>query len=270
MVTSPAQDGSSRPATTANTNIFEDPAIAAAANNDPFAQFVAKNWKRIAGALLAVALGMIAYNAVKTTQEQKRAASTALFGQVREQYREIVSKKKELVKLQAELASKPEGEKKAVQDQVAALETQVSAVREKSRLMLSSLDSPSPFDLLGRLYGGLIAAQFGEYEQVKSAVLATPWELTGRAGSPERMTAELATLGLGKALSESPQHMQHAKDTLLRLAENGEFAAVPALEALAALASTQEDSDKVKAILGVLETRFPSQSKFLSEVKEGL
>ncbi len=270
MVTSPAQDGSSRSATTANTNIFEDPAIAAAANNDPFARFVTKNWKRIAGVLFAVALGMIAYNAVITTQEQKRSASTALFGQVREQYREIVSKKQELVKLRAELASKPDNEKKAAQEKITSIETEVTAVREKSKLMLSSLDSPPPFDLLGKLYGGLIAAQFGEYEQTKSALISTPWELTGRAGSPERMTAELATLGLGKALSESPQHLQHARDALLRLAENGEFAAVPALEALAAMASTPEELEKVKSILGVLETRFPSQSKYLMEVKEGL
>ncbi len=270
MVTSPAQDGSSSSTTTANTNIFEDPAIAAAANNDPFAKFVAKNWKRIAGVLFALALGMIAYNAVKTTQEQKRAASTALFAQVREQYREIVSKKQELAKLKAELLSKPEGEKKAVQDKVDSLEAEMSAVREKSKLMLSSLDSPPPFDLLGRLYRGLIAAQFGEFEQTKSALNETPWELTGRAGSPERMTAELAALGLGKALSESPMHIQPAREALLRLAENGEFAAVPALEALAALASTPEELGKVKEILGVLETRFPSQTKYLAEVKEGL
>lgn len=269
MVTSPAQDGSSS-TTTANTNIFEDPAIAAAAKNDPFAQFVTKNWKRIAGALFAVVLAMIAYNAVTTTQEQKRAASTALFAQVREQYRDITTKKQELVKLKLELASKPEGEKKAVQDKVAALESEINSVREKSKLMLSSLDSPAPFDLLGRLYGGLIAAQFGEYEQTKSALISTPWELTGRAGSPERMTAELATLGLGKALSESPQHVQPAKDALLRLAENGEFAAVPALEALAALASTPEELEKVKSVLSTLEVRFPSQSKYLIEIKEGL
>lgn len=270
MVTSPAQDGNSRSATTANTNIFEDPAIAAAAKNDPFAQFVAKNWKRIAGVLFAVVLGMIAYNAVRTTQEQKRAVSTALFAQVREQYKEIVGKRQELVKLQAELSTKPDAEKKAVQDKITALETEVGAIREKSKLMLSSLDSPPPFDLLGRLYGGLIAAQFGEYEQTKSALINTPWELTGRAGSPERMTAELAVLGLGKALSDSSQHVQYAKDSLVRLAENGEFAAVPALEALAALASTSEEVSKVKSILGILETRFPSQSKYLTEVKEGL
>ena len=270
MVGSPAEDSRNSSGVTPTKDIFEDPAIAAAAKNDPFSRFVIEHWKRIAGGLVAIALGMVAFNAVSTTREQKRAAATALFGQVREQYQDIVKKNGELVELKGTVAGKSETDKKSAEEKITALEGELNSLREKSKLMVASLDSPPPFDILGRLYGGLVAAQFGDFDATRAALVASSWEGVGKNGSPERMVAELAALGLAKGLSESATHLTTAKDALTTLAEKGEFSAVPAAQALAALATTAEDKDKVRALLTTLEGRFPSQSKFIVEAREGL
>jgi hypothetical protein len=270
VVGSPAEDGRNSSGVTPTKDIFEDPAIAAAAQNDPFSRFVVEHWKRIAGALVAVALGIIAFNAVSTTREQKRAAATALFGQVRDQYQEIIKKKGELTELKSSLAGKSDADKKSVEEKITAADSELNSLRDKAKLMVASLDSPPPFDILGRLYGGLIASQFGDFEVTRAALIATSWERVGSNGSAERMAAELAALGLAKGLSESPTHLGTAKDALTTLAEKGEFSAVPAAQALAALAATAEDKEKVRKLLSTLEGRFPSQSKFITEAREGL
>jgi hypothetical protein len=242
-------------------DIFEDPAIAAAAQNDPFTRFVVVNWKRLAGLLIAMALGMIAYRSVVSTREQKRAAATAQLAQVRDQYAAIVKQQEQIAKDKAALVGKPDSEKKVAEEAVVALEQNLSQTRDKAKLMLQSLDSPAPFDMFGRLYSGLIAARFGEYEATKAALLATQWEILGRPGSSERLVAELAAFGLSKALTESPSLSAVGKDGLKKLAERGEFAAVIAAAALAPLASGDEERQQVKGLLSAARARIPSQDK---------
>jgi len=218
--------------------------------------------------LCAIGVSMVAYNTFNTTREQKKAAATELFGQVREQYEAVVTKQTQLATQQAELAAKSDVEKKDAEGKIQELSKELEDLRQKTKLMIASLDSPAPFDLLGRLYGGLLAARFGEYETTKAALIANQWEIVGRAGSPERFAAEMATLGLGKALTDSEPFLAAGKAALFALAERGEFAAVPAAASLSSIASSPEEKTKVRELLTTLRGRFPSQEKFISEAAE--
>ncbi len=267
MSSLPVQDGSSK-GSGPSRNIFEDPAIAAAGRDDPFVQFVSAQWKRILAILCAIGISMVAYNTFNTTRELKKAAATELFGQVREQYESIVMKQAELSNQQSDLATKSDADKKDSEGKIAELVKEIDLLHQKTKLMIVSLDSPAPFDLLGRLYGGLLAARFGEYETTKAALIANQWEIVGRAGSSERFAAEMATLGLGKALTDSEPFLAAGKAALFGLAERGEFAAVPAAVSLSSMAVSAEEKTKVRELLTTLRGRFPSQEKFISEAGE--
>jgi hypothetical protein len=249
--------------------IFEDPNISAAAQGDPVAKFIAQNYKPILITLIAVALGMLAYNSFKATAEAKRAAATQLFTEIRENYVGIVQKQDELMKAKSAVPADDKAKADA-QQKTEALQRDIDQLRQKTKLMIDSLDSPKPFDLLARLYGGLIAARFKEYDAVNAALTNITWQTVGRAGSPERFVAELATLGLAKALLGSDKDRGAAREALVSLAERGEFAAVQAVMALASSSSTPDDQNQARTLIDTVRQRFPSQEKFLKQAEDDL
>lgn len=254
-------------------NIFEDPAIAAAGRDDPIARFLVTNWKRMVTVLVAIGLGFVAYNAFTVTNNQKRASATELFNSIRDQYSEIVSKQEELISLKAEQAisgpePKTDAEKASSVTRIAELTKEVDGMRSKAKLMIASLDSPKPFDTLARLYGGLLASRFGDFESAKSALVGTNWEIAGRPESAERLVAEMATLGLAKSLLDSEQFVATGREYLWGLADRGETAAVPAASSLAAAVDSAEDKTKIRTTLATLKKRFPTQEKYLTEAAE--
>jgi len=266
--TSTAPGGDSKTTGAAPRNIFEDPAIADAAKTDPVVRFMSTYWKPVMGALIAVALGMIAYNKIKETSAQKRAAATQTFNELREQYNTMVTKQEEAKTLERALSSKTGSEKDDSAKKIDELKKETEQLWEKVKLRADALESPAPFDILGRLYKGMAAARMNDYDAAESALIKTPWEISGRPGSGERMVAELATLGLARSLLDSEKHSVAAKGALKGLAERGDFAAVGAVSSLASVVSTDEEKKAVRDLAEKIKSRLPAQEKFLSEATE--
>ena len=270
MSTLPVQDSSPDEVSgKPRRNIFEDPAIVEAGKNDPFARFIAKNWRFLLVCLCAVGLGMVGYNRWMTTATQKRADATKILREVQEGYRQLVEKQSTLLTLQNE--ERLAGDEKArasVAEKVKRQSEDVNALRNKLGLMLAGLESPPPFNTLASLYRGLLAAQVGDFDATNAALSESSWESVGSPQSPERAAAELVALGLANALADSDKYRDVAKSTLIQLAEKGDVVAVRAIGSLAVLAASPEDKERVRTLIAAAQQRFPAQQKLLSTASE--
>jgi hypothetical protein len=251
-------------------NIFEDPAIQEAAKSDPFTRFVVQNWKTVLVTLLAVAGVMVSYDFFKTTALQKRANATARLADVQELYQSLVEAQDALGALQGDQSgATDEAKKKELTSSIEAKTKEIDVTKTKLSLMTDTLGEEEPFSTLARLYKGLIAGRFKDYNAVNEALGAVPaWASIKNKDSAERFVAETATLGLAKSLAQSDQHRKAAKEQLRALAENGSFLAVEAASALSVLLDTAEERTAFTQLIESVKSRFPSQEGYLNELRE--
>ncbi len=251
-------------------NIFEDPAIAAAAANDPFARWVSRHWKLLLTFLVAVGVSMIGYNQFKTIALEKRAAATETLADIQANYDEYVEKEEALTTLQKEASSITEPTvKEEKQKKIEEVKKELTSLRDKLILMTDSLTAPKPFDTLAALYKGLLFAREKEYDKAQALLAAHPWESVGEPNSGERFVGELVTLGLARALLDSPAHVQFAREQLLGLAERGTFEPVQAYNALRLVSQSDADRAKLDELSRALVTKYPAQIRFMEGVYQG-
>ncbi len=268
MTTVSMPDPQTTSASAPNRNIFEDPAIQEAAKNDAFVRFIVKHWMSLVVTAVAIALGMIAYNVFTTTAAKKRADATMLLSEVQEVYGELVAKQEALANLREQQGLASDATKK--QELTTRIDEKLKEAndgRQKLGLMVAALEGQRPFNRLARLYKGLLAGRFGDYEATKTALEATAWEQSGEAHSPERSISEIAALGLSKMLAESEAHRQLAKDTLKALAQRGAFVSVEAADALSYLITTPEEKAELASVLDSIRARAPGQDRLIGEIR---
>ena len=262
-----ASESSSR----SRRNIFEDPAIVEAGKNDPFIRFISANWRFLLAVLIAVGLGIVAYSQVTATTLQKQADATRALREMQQAYQEIVEERDVLVTAQAdERAAKDDKARAEAAERIKKATETLKMKEDRLLAKATELEAATSFLPFSGLYRGLVAAGRSDFGAVQSALAAQGWETVGKQSSPERAAAELAVLGLAKALSDSDQHLDAAKQALKGLAERGDFAAVRAADAFAALATTPEEKAQAKALIGLLQSRMPAQQKLLVGASERL
>ena len=248
-------------------NLFEDPAIAAAAQNDPFARWVVKHWRTIAVVLVAIGASMVGYNRFATVALEKRSAATAALNSVQESYHQLVTKEESLLTLRAEEAAQADAAEKAkITAKIETTSKEVDQLKDKVTLMVESLDSSAPFDTLKKLYRGLLAARLRNYDKTREALANASWEQVGKPESSERFMAELLAFGLARALIDSDAHRTFAREHLVKLAERGSFAAVPAANTLGMIAVTEPEKAQAQQLAEALRAKYPSQQRFLTNL----
>lgn len=246
-------------------NIFEDPAIAAAAQNDPFARWVIRHWRTIVGILVAIAAGMLGYHRFTSVALEKRAAATAVLNSVQENYSQLLKKDEALVSLKGdEAAATDPAEKEKIKKEIESTTREVDQLRDKVTLMVDSLDASSPYGQLKNLYKGLLASRVKDYDKTQGILALQSWEQIGKPDSSERFIAELLTYGLARSLIDSDTHREFARTQLAGLAERGSFAAVQAASTLSLIAQTDAEKAQAQELVAKLRVKFPSQQRYLS------
>lgn len=246
-------------------NLFEDPAIAASAQNDPFARWVIANWRTIIAVLVAIAAGMLGYNRYTTVRLEKRSAATAVLQGVQDGYKELRAKDESLRALrEQEVTATEAAEKEKLKTSIESTSREVDQLRDKVTLMVDALDQSPPYGQLKTLYQGLLAARLREYDKVQGALAAQSWEQTGEPESTERFIAELISFALARSLIDSESHRDFARTQLTALAERGSFAAVQATNALSLIAQSEADKKQLDEIVAKVRMKFPAQQRFLS------
>jgi hypothetical protein len=262
----PSQDQAPR---TPPRNIFEDPAIAVAAQNDPFARWVVKNWRSLVAVLFAVAAVMLGYDRFTTVALEKRSSATATLNAVQESYHQLLTKEESLVTLRADEAAQTDAAEKAkITDKIGATTREIDQLKDKVTLMVESLDSSATFGTLKELYQGLLAARLKNYDKTQSVLAATKWETVGKPDSSERFMAELLAFGLARSLIDSDAHREFARGQLAIIAERGSFAAVPAATTLTMIAVSDAERTQAQDLVTKLRAKYPSQQRFLSNLED--
>ena len=248
-------------------NLFEDPAIAAAAQNDPFARWVVKHWRTIVVVLLTIGASMLGYNRFTTVALEKRSAATAVLSSVQESYHQLVTKEEALLTLRAEEAAQADAAEKAkITAKIDTTSKEVDQLKDKVTLMVESLDSSAPFNTLKELYRGLLAARLKNYDKTREALANSSWEQVGKPESSERFMAELLSFGLARALIDSDAHRAFAREQLVKIAERGSFAAVPAANTLGMIAVSEPEKAQAQQLAEALRAKYPSQQRFLTNL----
>jgi hypothetical protein len=246
-------------------NIFEDPAIAAAAQNDPFARWVLLHWRSLIGVLVAIAAGMLGYHRFTTVALEKRAAATTVLNSVQDNYSQLIKKDEALVTLKAdEAAATDSAAKEKLKKDIEATTREVDQLRDKVTLMVDSLDTPAPYGHLKNLYKGLLASREKDYDKTQGILALQSWEQIGKPESSERFIAELLTYGLARSLIDSDTHREFARTQLASLAERGSFAAVQAASTLSLIAQSDAEKAQAEELVAKLRVKFPSQQRYLS------
>ena len=246
-------------------NIFEDPAIAAAAQNDPFARWVIRHWRTIIGILVAIAAGMLGYQRFTSVALEKRSAATAVLNSVQENYSQLLKKDESLVTLRAdEVAATDTAEKEKLKKEIETTTREVDQLRDKVALMVDSMDASVPYGHLKNLYKGLLAARLKDYDKTQGILALQSWEQIGKPDSSERFIAELLTYGLARSLIDSDAHREFARTQLVGLAERGSFAAVQAASTLVLIAQSDAEKTQAQELVAKLRVKFPSQQRYLS------
>lgn len=265
MTVSPVSKQAPESRNLANKNIFEDPAIAAAAQNDPFARWMSKNWKVVAVILIAVAVCMVGYNQYTSIEAQKKADATENLNEIQSTYDELVAKENALAALQTEKNAATDAKVRGeTQTKIDESQKEIASLRDKLVLMTDALVGPKPFDLLASMYKGLMFAQTKEFDKAQAVLAQASWDNVGKPNSPERMAAELVTFAIARALLDSPAHVAFAREKLIELAERGTFAAVQAGNAVRLVAQTDAEKQKANEIATSLVSRFPAQMRFIA------
>ena len=248
-------------------NLFEDPAIAAAAQNDPFARWVVKHWRTIVVVLLTIGASMLGYNRFTTVALEKRSAATAVLNSVQESYHQLVTKEEALITLRSEEAAQIDvAEKAKIAAKIDATSKEVDQLKDRVTLMVESLDSSAPFNTLKELYRGLLAARLKNYDKTRDPLANASWDQVGKPESSERFMAELLAFGLARALIDSDAHRAFAREQLVKIAERGSFAAVPAANTLVMIAVSEPEKAQAQQLAEALRAKYPSQQRFLSNL----
>jgi hypothetical protein len=246
-------------------NLFEDPAIEASAQNDPFARWVIANWRSLVVVLAAIAAGMLGYNRYTTVRLEKRAAATTVLQGVQDGYEDLRAKDESLRTLkEQEAAATDATEKEKLKTSIESTSREVDQLRDKVTLMVDALDQAPPYSQLKTLYQGLLAARLKDYDKVQGALGTQSWEQTGEPDSTERFVAELVSFALARSLIDSESHRDFARTQLMAIAERGSFAAVQATNALSLIAQSEADKKRLDELVAKVRMKFPAQQRFLS------
>ena len=253
-------------------NIFTDPAIAEAAQDDPVIQYFVQNWRSILTVVVAIPLLMFGYNTFRSTNEAKRAAASATFGEIRNVYTGIQTEDEQLRTAKKDLEKGDAAKKDELTKKVTELEGKISSDRDRIGKMLQSLEETGiqPFPVLARLYRGLLAARDGNSAQVRTLLGGISWENVTPVDSNERLVAELSALVAGRSLLDTPDSVKEGQALLLKLAQQGQFTRTQAALALAAVAETPEDKSTALAAIEKLQADQPEQQKFLTDAVDRL
>lgn len=255
-------------------SLFEDPAIAQAATEDPFVRYMSKNWRKVLTTVIVLALGWYGYTSFLATQQNKQAALSQLASSVRDAYQVFATDEAAYRKAKSELdKNKDEAKKAELTKKLEEAEATKTSSKEKVTRIIQALGDADtrPYPQVVGLYKGLVALKSGELETAKSTLGQDLWNNKNiPLDSPERFFGELGALSLARTFLDTDGKEGEAKEILFKLAENGTISAVPAGLALEAVVADGKERERLVLALESIKTREPEQEKFLTEALERL
>lgn len=259
-------------------DIFTDPAIVRAKREDPFVQFVAKYWQRLALLSLFLAALVYGYNRYTLVQMEARQRSALTFTKVFNQYAEIerlkqekISKEREIQQSQSgnqENKTEPKKEDAAKLTQLQADLTKLNAdlseqAAKIKQPILALKEAKPPYSKFADLYSALSSSALSKVvadsEAQTALTLLEQYNWTAATEPAERLVAELAALTLARQLIDSSESAAKGRTILTELVRSGEFVGLSALRALQAISASLEELKQFNELREQYKARHPEQ-----------
>ncbi len=243
-------------------DIFEDPAISRAMNEDPILRYMAKWWQQIAFIVCAIVLAFWLRGRFQETWLNSKGEASDLFSRSEQRYSEFVEASLEKEDKKAE-TKKPEGEGSASEKEDAAKKSE-EMKRVLNESLASLAETEAPYSQLADVYRALATMQQGDATKVDGILGVV--SLVGKDGSKtDRFVSEMKLLIEAKAFLDNQAKLAEGKAILKKLASEGYFVNVVAAVTLARLAESDTEREEAKRIINkILETQ-PEQAQFLQD-----
>lgn len=232
-------------------DIFTDPALARAAEEDPFVRFVHQHWRQLIVALIAVAAVTYAVQAFEETRVESLQRAADLFSRAQSEFDRYVT----LLQSSESTATTADADGAATDDGAPNLRvTQVEEARARLEQVLASLaDAREPYGALAPVYRALLGL-------VGEAQVATGGE---RVEDP--FLRELERFVRARAALDNPATAAEGRQMLEELVQRGEVTAPAAIMILERTAQNEEERSQVRALRVALERRLPEVGAVLDE-----
>jgi|GEM_PF-3781372 len=246
-------------------DIFTDPALVKAKQDDPFFKYINSNWREI---LMMAAILLGGYYVVTRLQQsyyQSKVASADVLKKAQDSFSEVVALQNRLFTLSQPLAdpTKETKESKETREkEKGEVEGKLRAAKSGLVQRLAALaDQKSPYLSMAPLFDATLSAVTGNLQAAQTAVD----DLKGKQSSDQGgiLVSELGRLGLARAKLDAASTKSEGFKELLTLLEGGEFVSVSAASTLARVASTDEEKGLVKAAIESRIAKSPHQTDLL-------
>ncbi len=254
-------------------DIYTDPALAQAKEEDPFFGYIANNWRQLLVTAVVIFGGYYIYTRYQQAQNLSFIAAADLLVKVQETSKELTELQSKLITLNQPQVGEKEDVKKGTDlaKEKEALQKQVDETKEKFSQRLAALsDAREPYGNLANLYRGLNASKSGDIASLKSAVGAVNDQLSDSNDDGSVLVQELATLMLARSLLDNADTYIEGRDQLKTLATEGKFVHSSAAQTLARVSATDEEKQDALSIIDQIISTHPGQSDILKEEKERL
>lgn len=242
-------------------DIFTDPALVRAKQEDPFFKFISQHWRNLLVAAVVVLGGYYVVTRLQTTQYESQVSASDLFGKAQESFTEVVTLEERLRAFPA-VPTDPKADPKVVETQAkerADLELKLKEANEKLSQRVAALnDVKAPYNYLASLYNSFKAARVGDLAGVD-----THSRQVGSEGNS--IFAELSQLAAARVLLDDPNRRAEGVKKLLDLASASNYVSVSAAVSLARVANTSEERTQAIRVIDTIITQSPEQTDLLKE-----
>jgi hypothetical protein len=262
-----SQNGKRRPI---NHDIFTDPALQNPEfEKDPLAQYLLNNWRQVLLTICAVAAAWFVVGRFRDTALARRQESSLLFSTARDSYAELMQVQAQLDQAQAALA-KPAATPANVDTTKAEIERltkEKADTTQKLREQLKNLDDARPpYDTLGKLYKGLLAAANNDAAEAKSSLAQfEKWRDFGSVGSEGRFVGELGALAYARWQLDQPEGVSAGRTLLQDLTNEAEIVGAAAAASLAQSSLTPEEKQQALPVVKAFVAKHPEQAELLKD-----
>ncbi len=242
----------------ASHDIFTDPALVRAKQEDPFFKFISQHWRELVVGAVVIFGGYYVVTQLRKTQYESKVSASDLFQKAQESFTEIVALEQRLSGLSAKPADPKAAEAQAKER--ADIEIKLKEANDKLTQRVAALnDVKAPYSNIGPLYKALSAARTGDVVGMESFTSQV------KQGGGPVIFNELAELAAARTLLDDSSKRSDGFKRLLNLVSSSTYVGASAAATLGKVAATPEERTEVLKAMEAFIAKSPEQTDLLKE-----
>jgi hypothetical protein len=248
-------------------DIFTDPALVKAKQDDPFFKYVNSHWRETLVMVAVVLGGYYVVTSLQKSYYESRVASADVFQKAQDSLKEVLELEQKLaglnlIKVDAKTDTKEAQDSRAKEK--IEVEQKLKSAKEALGQRVAALgDQKAPYSDMAPLFNSVAAVRGSDLAAAKLA--ADNLNQNSSAGDGASLAAELASLANARLNLDIADKRADAFASLISIVKESRFVAVSAASTLARVASSGEEKAQAKIAIDALLVKSPQQADLLAE-----